>query len=304
MNNNDTKKIKKTHFVLFRKFWGQPWSVKILLSVLFLYFVIQAVVHLMPMLWVINNSLKTTEEFFESSITLTKSWAISNYVEVFQLFKVKGGVGYFEMLFNSMWITIVYVFANVLSSILVAYAIARFKFPGRGFLYGVAIFAKMIPILGTEAAAFKLKVALGMVNNPITIWMAWAVGFDYTFIVLYGTFKGIGFDYSEAATIDGANNFVVLLRIIIPIAMPAIIAMAINQIMGLWNNYSLSQIVLSKYPNLAYGLYLFQLESTWVANTKGVYFASVVLTAMPVILLYVFGQELIIKNIAIGGIKG
>lgn len=300
----DKTVYKCKRFSSLKRFAKKSVYIKIVLIAFFILFVLQMILHLLPFVWLLNNSLKTAEEYFNSSIALTTTWSFSNYIEVFQKFTVKGGVTYPVMLFNSLWQTFLYVFVNVLSSTMLAYAIARFRFPGRGFLYGLAIFARTIPILGTEAASFKLKYSLGMINNPATLWIAWAIGFDYTFIVLYGTFKGISSSFSEAAKIDGANNFTVLIRVILPQAFPAVIALAINQIMGQWNNYAISQITLSKFPNLAYGLYLFQTSSTWEANSKGVYFASVVMTALPVVILFALSQNLIIKNVSLGGLKG
>jgi ABC-type glycerol-3-phosphate transport system permease component len=296
--------FKKNRFQSVKRFAKQSLLTKIVLILFFCLFLIQFIVHCAPFIWLLNNALKTAEEYFKSSIQLTSSWSFKNFSDVFARFKVKGGTTYPGMLFNSLWITFLYVFVNVLSSICLAYAIARFRFPGRGFLYGLAIFAKTIPILGTDAAAFKLKYALGMINNPAMLWVAWAVGFDYTFIVLYGTFKGISRSFSEAARIDGANNLTVLLRVVIPQALPAVIALSVNQIMSLWNNYSISQITLNKFPNLAYGLFLFQTSSMWEANSKGIYFASVVMTALPVVILFALSQNLIIKNVAVGGLKG
>lgn len=285
-------------------FSKKPTVEKIILILFFVFFTVQFIVHAMPFLWLINNALKTTEEFFASSIALTKTWSVSNFASVFTQFKVNGGIGFFEMLFNSLWIALVYVIVSVISSVMLAYILARFRFPGKGFLYGLIVFARTIPILGTGAASFKLKYTLGMINNPALIWLGWAVAFDQTALILFATFKGISQTYSEAAKIDGANNVLILLKIILPQAMPSIIAVSVNLLLARWNDYSTAQITLSNYPNLAYGLYIFQTESAWSVNTKGTYFASVVMVSVPIVVLYALSQNMIIKNISIGGIKG
>lgn len=270
----------------------------------FAFFCVMLLLCLFPFLLVINNSLKTAEEFFDSALNLTESWFFQNYIKVFLEFKVKGSNTYFDMLFNSLWQTLAYVIANIVSSVMLAYVVARYRFPGRGIIYGVVIFVKTIPIIGTEAAAFKLKVALGMVNNPTTIWIAWAVGFDFTFLVLYGAFKSISSTYAEAARIDGAGNLTILFKVILPQALPAIAAVAVTNIMSRWNDYQVSQINLSNYPNLAYGLFIFNTESAWAVGSKGVYFAAVIITALPVVLIFILCQSMILKNVTIGGIKG
>lgn len=295
------EKIKTKKLAMFAR---KPMAEKLAVSLFFIFFAVQFVIHAMPFLWLINNALKTTEEFFESSIALTTTWSVSNFASVFTQFQVNGGIGFFEMLFNSLWIALVYVIVSVISSTMLAYILARFRFPGKGFLYGLIVFARTIPILGTGAASFKLKYALGMINNPALIWLGWAVAFDQTALILFATFKGISQTYSEAAKIDGANNMLVLVKIILPQAMPAVIAVSVNLLLARWNDYSTAQITLSDYPNLAYGLYIFQTESAWLVNTKGIYFASVVMVSIPIIILYALSQNLIIKNMSIGGIKG
>ena len=190
------------------------------------------------------------------------------------------------------------------SGIAIAYAVARFRFPGRDFLYGLVIFAKTIPIIGSGPAEFKLISSLGMVNNPALIWLAWAGGFDFAFIVLYGTFKGISQTYSEAAKIDGANNLYVLFNIILPQATPAIIALSIEEAIGIWNNYGTVMIYLREYPNLAYGLYLFSAESNYIVDSKPIYFAAVVISSIPPIVLYMANLNKILTNITTGGLKG
>lgn len=298
-------KQKKNTFGVFAQSFGKKSTAEKIFLILFLmFFVIQFVIHSVPFLWLVNNALKSTEEFFTSSVAITRTWAVGNYLKVFTQFEVKGGVNYFVMLGNSLWIALLYVLVSVVSSTMLAYILARFRFPGKGFLYGLIIFANTIPIVGTGVASFKLKYMLGMINNPGIIWLGWAVAFDQTCLVLYAAFKGISTSYSEAAKIDGANNLSILIKIILPQAMPAVIAMMINMLLARWNDFSTSQITLSKYPNLAYGLYIFQTESAWTANTKGIYFASVVMVSLPVIALYSLSQNMIIKNMSLGGLKG
>ncbi|MGN1061497.1 MAG: hypothetical protein ACI4RO_00065, partial [Candidatus Scatosoma sp.] len=71
-----------------------------------------------------------------------------------------------------------------------------------------------------------------------------------------------------------------------------------------WNDYSRSMIYLRNYPNLAYGLYLFHTESNWIEDSKPIYFAAAVISAIPVIVLYASTQKLILTNITAGGLKG
>ena len=146
-----------------RRFHELSLGVKVTLVLFFLFFVVMAIVHLYPFVWVVNNSLR--EEFFinQNSMKITESWKFTNYLEVFKGFRVgtsNGEVYYFTMLFNSVWQTAVFLIVNLASSTIVAYNLAKFRFPGRNFLYGFLIFVQTIPIFGASGADFKLKFSL------------------------------------------------------------------------------------------------------------------------------------------------
>lgn len=278
---------------------------EIVTAIIFLIlFIIIAIVCIYPLFWAFNNSLKTFDEYSENNFILTKSWDFYNYFKVFNGTFQYNGVTYLGMLYNSLWILVVRVFVNIASSLMLAYAIARFEFPGRNFLYAVVIFANTIPIIGSGPATFKLLNALNMVENPATIWLSWAGGFDFAFIVLYGYFKGISSSYSESAYVEGAGELRVFFSIILPQVVPCVVAIMITQAIGVWNDYSMVMIYLRTTPNLAYGLYMFNTESIYISNSKPIYFAAAVISAVPIIVLYACTQKLILTNMTAGGLKG
>lgn len=278
-------------------------SEKITAIVFFILFVIIAFLCIYPLFWAFNNSLKTFDDYRQNSFTITNTWSFINYGEVFTSFEYDD-VNYFGMLFNSLWIVVVKVFVNVASSAMLAYAIARFRFPGKEILYVIVIFVNTIPIIGSGPAAFKLLDFLGMVENPLTIWISWASGFDFAFIVLYGYFKGVSPAYSEAAYIDGAGELRTFFTIILPQVIPCLVAIMITQAIGVWNDYGTIMIYLRESPNLAYGLYMYNTDSRYAENSKPVYFAAAVISAIPIIILYASTQNLILTNMTAGGLKG
>lgn len=291
------------------KFRKQPISVKVIYVVFFVMFLIFAAIYIYPLLWAFINSLKSMKEYATDSLTMPSEWRWQHYLDVFTEFHAVplSGVGLFrytDMLFNSLWILVVKVFVNVASSMLLAYALARFRFPGSKFLYALVIFANTIPIIGAGPAAYRLAMNLNMVNNPATIWLMWAGGFDFAFIVLYGYFKGVSPSYSESAKMDGANNWTIFIKVILPQVTPCLAAIAITQATGVWNDYSTPMIYMRDYPNLAYGMYLFKDSSFLVKDSMPIYFAAAVISCMPVIILYTCSQNLILNNMTTGGLKG
>ena len=291
------------------KFKHVPVIEKVIYVFFVIFFSVFALLYIYPLCWALINSLKTMKEYATNSLTLPTQWLWSHYKDVFTEFQavpLSGGepFRYMDMLFNSLWILVVNVSVNVISSTLLAYALARFRFPGSKFLYAVVIFANTIPIIGAGPAAYKLAVELNMVNNPSTIWLMWAGGFDFAFIVLYGYFKGVSRSYSESAKIDGATNMTILLKVILPQVTPCIAAIAITQATGVWNNYSISMLYMRDYPNLAYGMYLFKDSTFLVKDSMPIYFAAAVISSVPVIILYTCSQNLILNNMTTGGLKG
>lgn len=279
-------------------------SEKITAISFFVIFVIIAFICVYPFFWAANNSLKTFDEYSTNSFAITQSWDFVNYVKVLTGLFQYDNVTYLGMLYNSLWILVIKVFVNVASSTMLAYALARFRFPGKEFLYVIAIFVNTIPVIGSGPAAFKLMNFLGMVENPTTIWLSWAMGFDFAFIVLYGYFKGVSPAYSESAYIDGAGELKTFFSIVLPQVVPCLVAIMITQAIAVWNDYGTVMIYLRKTPNLAYGLYMFNTTSMYITNSMPVFFAAAVISAIPIIVLYACTQNLIMTNMAAGGLKG
>ncbi len=267
-------------------------------------FMAHAIVCIFPVFFTIINALKTDPEYTKDILAFPTNPQWKNFIYAFTEFQANRNY-FFDMLFNSLWMLVLSVFCNVMSSLLLAYGISKFEFVGKEFLYALVIFANTIPIIGSGPAGFKLRFAMGMVNNPALIWISWCGGFDFAFIVFYGTFKGISNEYSEAAKIDGANNLYIMFGIVVPQALPSVVAIAITQAIGVWNDYSTSMIYMREYPSLAYGLYLNSGKaSSYGKNSKTVYFATAIISSIPVIVLYACNQKLILENMTAGGLKG
>lgn len=286
--------------ITFRK---QTAEVKVTYVLFLIFYIIMAFLHIMPLLWSLMSSVKTGVEFFDNSFGFPTAIHFENYLRVFSEFTYRQ-FNYLDMLWNSLWMLVVGVVVEVLASALLAYPLARYRFPGKNIIYTVVIFANTIPIIGAGPAKFKLMSALGMINNPWLIWLSWANAFDFAFIVFYGNFKGISMTYSEAAKMDGAGNLRVLFQIIFPQAFPCIAAISITSAINVWNNYSTVMIYMREYPNLAYGLYLFESAANYVEDSKPIYFAATIISCIPVILLYACNQKLILTNVTAGGLKG
>lgn len=265
-------------------------------------FVVFAVICLYPLFWVFINSLKGYEELKESSIALPQSFDLSVYSGILSFTKstfAAGRVGFWGMAFNSIWMAFGGQAINLLASICVAYPLARYKFPFKEFFYAIIIFRITIPVVGSGPASYKFMRALNFLDNPGPFMLTYFTGFDMTALILYGYFKGISKDYSEAAYIDGASRLQTFFTIILPQAMPCILALYINQVMGAWNNFSTTQIYLHSYPNLAYGIY-----NRLNRKMDPQFFAAVFMSSLVPLALFGAFQKTMLTNMSVGGLKG
>lgn len=301
-----TKTIKRKPNVISaigNRFRRRDTSQNVVFVIYFVIFLAFTLLSLYPIYWCFINSMKSIIEFEGDSLALPKVFDMSHYKMVFTEFEV-AGQNFWKMLLNSAWQTFGACLLNVTASVLVAYPISRYNFPGKKLVYAIIIFRITIPIVGSAAAQYKLFRTLNMLNNPKTFWVAWLGGFDMTALILYGYFSSISKTYSEAAFLDEANRLQVLWYAILPQALPCIVALFINQVIGKWNDYTTPQLYLREYPNLALGLYSFESASDFIKDGKTVYFAAVILTAIPPVILYSAGQKLMLENMSVGGLKG
>lgn len=285
------------------KFLKRHPAETIFLVVFFFFFVVQALTLLYPLFWVITNSLKTPFEYYESSFNMPSSFLIQNYGKAFVDIAIKDS-NFLILFWNSVWIAVISSVVNISSSMLAAYAMAKYRFPGKSVIYSIAILVQVLPIIGSGPAAYQFIYKTGIADNPALIWLTWAGGFDFAFIVLMGYFKSISSSYAEAAFIDGATNFRVMYQIMIPQAVPAIASLMILNLIGGWNNYSTSMLYMKSYPNLALAIYLFDKESQFAETGTPVYLAVIVLSILPILAVFITCQKMIMTNVTAGGLKG
>ena len=280
-------------------------SEKVFLWVFFAIFALYGLTLIAPAFWTLYSSLKTGYDYYDSFFSFPKigNFQWQNYATAFTAITYNN-TPFYMMFVNSLWLALVMVAVNIGASTLTAYAMAKFRFPCKTLLYSIAIFIQVVPIIGTGGARYKFYYNAGLINNPLLIWLSWAGGFDFAFIVLYGYFKSISSTYMEAAAIDGASNLRVMFRIMLPQAIPAIVSLMILNFITAWNDYGTPLMYLSKFPTMAVGLYIFATESNFLPNSTPTYLAAVVFAMIPPIIIFAFTQKIVMNNVTAGGLKG
>lgn len=273
----------------------------ILFSFVLVFFTFYAITLIFPFVWAFLSSLKTDDEFYESAFALPRDWLFSNYIKAFSEFKI-GDTTMVGMIGNSLWLTFMGTFVAIMCSSATAYIIAKYPFKGSKIIFNVAIFTMIIPIVGNLPSMYKLVTSLHL-NNPIGIIALYAGGFGYNFIILHGFYRSLSWEYAEAAFIDGASHFKTYWKVMMPQAAPAIIAMSILSCIGIWNDYYTPFLYLKEYPTLALGIYQFDIIQNYRSNMP-VYFCAILISTIPILILYICFQDTIMKNSVAGGLKG
>lgn len=280
-----------------------PLAERTYLIIFFLIFLAYGSTLVYPLVWALLNAGKTGIEYIAAPFALPTSYLFENFVNAFSNL-IYNGVSFFEMYWNSIWMSSVRVVASVTASALVAYVMSKYRFPGKNVLFAIAIFIQVVPIVGSGAAAYKFLAETGLLDNPWLYWLSWLNGFDFTYLVLLGYFNSISWEYAESAFMDGATDFQVFRKIMLPQARGAIGALSLTTFVSVWDDYSTSLLHLKSYPTAALGIYAFRTESLYLGNSMPLMFAAIILTIVPAIVLYACSQKLILENVSVGGLKG
>ncbi len=270
---------------------------------------------LLPLIWLLYTSFKTSIEYYENTFALPSEWVFSNYTTVLPLLARAGEVvtndaiilyGVPDMIATSVIWSAGVSFMSVFFTMITAYVISKYTFWGNKIIYMTGIFVMIVPIIGALPSAMVIKKALG-VYDSMFMHILTSPGVCFSgmwFLLFYASWKGISWSYAEAAFIDGAGHWSVMLRIMLPMMIPTFSAIFLLSFLGNWNDYGTFIIWLPSYVNLAYGMYKFQMFATnWGASTPQI-MAGFVVCMVPTVLLYLGTQKLISSKLTVGGLKG
>jgi len=278
---------------------------KVLKSIVFIIFMLYALSLLFPFVWMLLNSFKERSDFISNIWGLPVNFQISNYYDALIGFQIQSGsnkYNIFEMFLNSVFVTAVGTFLSIGFSTCSAYVVSKYKFPGSKILYAISIFTLIFPVVGTLPSQYRIMQTLGLQNSHLGLFILYSGAFGFNFFMMHGFFKSISWTYAEAAYIDGATDFQIFTKIMVPLAKPSITALAVIQAIALWNDYVNPSIYLRKFPTLAVGLNQIVAEM----QGKGAYpemFAAMIIALLPILILFIIFQKQIMDNMQVGGIK-
>jgi len=261
-----------------------------------------ALLMFVPFAWTVITSFKTLEDSVRLTLIpqpfTTAAWD-------YALFQLHPNVA--QMFFNSFIVAIAVTLTNVVLGSFAGYAFARLRFPGRNFLFLLVLATLMIPDQLRMLPIYIITNALGLGKGPLqlaSIVLVLAISATSVFL-LRQYFLTIPKDLEEAARIDGASHWTTFLRVMLPLASPAIAAVTILQFQGTWNGFFWPFVLIRDQAlwTLPLGLTQFRLVGGFGTNWPPL-MATVVMATLPILVLYMFFQRYFVEGIAASGVKG
>jgi multiple sugar transport system permease protein len=260
--------------------------------------IIACALFVLPFYWMLNSAVKTTDELTQFPPTLIpKVWDFANFIRAVQY------VPFGTFLLNSIIITVGFTVGAAISNPLIAYGFARIKWPGREFVFGVCMATIFLPFPVLIVALFDIFAKLHWIDTFLPLIVPAYFGSPFFIFLMRQFYMSLPSEISEAARIDGANEFQVFLRIILPLARPAVAAVTIFAAVQAWGEFLTPLLFLqdeSKYP-LSIGLQFYRQSHDVSYNLL---MAASTLVVVPIVALFIAFQRFFIQGVTAGSLKG
>jgi len=258
-----------------------------------------------PMLWVAYSSLKPDEVIFRDTFALpvADDLRFDNYAEAWTESRFS------DYFFNSVLVTTTSVLGITFLGAMAAYALARFYHPAGQATFWLFLAGMMIPVqLAMVPLFFELR-ALGLLNSRLGLILVYtANGLPFAIFILAGFFRSLPRTLYEAAIIDGCGEWAAFRRVLLPLARPGLITVAIFQFIGVWKEYFFAFMLTSGdvsggVRTLPLGLANLSITAQYNSD-YGSLFAGIVLVTLPILIVYSLLQRHIVKGVTAGALKG
>ena len=290
---------------------GKPTPVTIAIFILLIVYVIVLAV---PILWSIIASFMNNTDFnnFFGTLKSFKNgihYTFENFSYAWNNLEVVSTTSDNVFLIPDLLInSVVYAFgcalAFTLCPVIVAYASARFKYGFSKIIYGFVIITMALPIVGSMASEIRMLQNIGIFDTFPAMFILRFNFLSIYFLILYAQFSSLPMDYTEAAKIDGASNFRIMMQIIIPQSLNTIVTVFVLSFISYWNDYQVPLLYLPSYPTAAFGIYDFVRNSAGAGAYIPTQLAATLIMTLPIIVVFIIFNKRIRVSVAMGGIKG
>lgn len=264
--------------------------------------ILVGIIMIYPLLWMIVSSFKPESIIFKEAGLWPSQVTMENYVEGWKGF---GGVTFSEIYINSFTLVFFVILGNLITCSMAAYAFARLTFPLRKMFFAAMLVTIMLPHHVVLIPQYTMFYKLGWVDSYLPLFVPKFLATDAFFIFLMIQFiRGIPRELDQAATVDGCGVYQIYWRMILPLAMPALVTTTIFTFIWTWNDF-FSQLIYISNPKLfTISLALRGFADATANSSYGQLFAMSTVSLIPVFIIFIFFQKLLVEGISTSGLKG
>lgn len=271
--------------------------IKTFLTYVFLVFMV--IISIFPIMWMIDSSLKGTSEIYSSPPTFSiHHVTLENYIRVM----FESGIP--RAFLNSIIISVTATFITLVLGCLAGYGFSRYRFKGRRMLYVGLLYGQMMPAVVLIIPVYLVFSKIGLIDSYFSLILPdVAITVPLATLMLKSFFDGVPIELEDAARIDGTTKLGILLKIIIPIAKPGLVSVAIYTFLSTWEEFifalNLTNSAAVRTLPIAINMFKGEFVIDW-----GAIMASGAVISLPVILLFVLCNKVFVKGLSEGGVKG
>lgn len=253
---------------------------------------------LIPVAWMLSTALKTDQGIFSTP----PRW-IPEQISLEAATRVWSLYPFLQYLTNSLVVVVCSTVISVLFSCLAGYGLARFRFPGRGSFLTFLLMSQMFPSIMLLVPYYKIFQTTGLVNTHAALVVTY-VSFTIPFCtwMMYGYFRGIPAELDEAAGIDGAGRLQTFARVVMPLAMPGVAAVAIYSFVTAWNEYMFALVLTQSEDMKTLAVGIGQMVGQYRISWNDL-MASSLYASVPLVLIFILLQRHLISGLTAGAVK-
>ena len=269
--------------------------------------ILYCVTFIVLLCWAVFATFKTGWDLEKNVLGLPRPF-VWNYSTIFKHFIVPIDndlqVGFIGLIFNSIAYCIGCTLSSAIVTCVTSYLCARFKFKFSEIVYTIVIVTMILPIVGNTPSVLYVTQKLGIYDTVFGTWLMSASFLGMNFLIFYNVFKSIPMTYTEAAEIDGANNFQVMLLVIMPLVKTLFFTICLINFIGFWNDYQTPLMYMPNHPTLSYGVYLMSRSSIKELSEGPMRLGSAVIMLIPILVIFLLLHKRLLGNLTVGGLKG
>lgn len=260
--------------------------------------ILGSVIMLGPFLWMVSTAFKLPADQFTRTL-LPPTWTLQNFRDLFGV-----DINFPLLFFNSVYISLLITAGTLFTCSMAAFCFAVVRFKGRDALFVILLITLMIPAQVTLIPNFIVFKFMGVIGTSIPLWLPAFLGGAFGIFLMRQYFLTIPKDFVDAARMDGASLFQIYWKLYMPLAKPALAALAIFTFQGAWNDLLHPLVYMPAVPNttLTVGLAFFQQQLT-TGGKFTVLMAGALISILPLIIVFFIAQKQFIEGISLSGVK-